>query len=484
MSIIKSYIEGNATKLNALKYNGSSPIITKDIPTAIDQKGHNSNQISARIDDLTRFTKLFTRPEGLKHLANEALLSKAGNEGKYKDKTFVGKILAKVKDKAVSAVKLTASTLAQVPVNGTGTHFVKGFDAKVYKGPDSIPYQLSEEDINGKVDNKFKPILPTPKLQNDFDNVATDIVSNFGLPKVLSVQEENLEKLSSYFTKPTKEQVDTLNIIPPVKDSTFLTLGESKDIINFNFKILGPEEESQPVTLYFRALLESFNDDFGADWSSTKYVGRAETFNTYQGFNRSINLSFKVAAMTRAEMNPLYQKILQLASTTAPTYSQDGFMRGTITKLTVGDYLVNQPGFISSVNYSWDKSYPWEIKLKDNAEAEGVDEDVQQLPMVLDVNLQFEPIHTFAPQTGTQPYFTNNVEDPFAQDSVNELTPLGMDTFSKADFTDLEIANTGKIAELNRNSKGKTKRQQRRINRKLKNGKLSVDEWRRKTLDI
>ena len=114
MSIIKSYIEGNATKLNALKYNGSSPIITKDIPTTVDQKGHNSNQGSARIDDLTRFTKLFTRPEGLKHLANEALLSKAGKEGKYKDKTFVGKILAKVKDKAVSAVKLTASTLAQV----------------------------------------------------------------------------------------------------------------------------------------------------------------------------------------------------------------------------------------------------------------------------------------------------------------------------------------------------------------------------------
>lgn len=125
-----------------------------------------------------------------------------------------------------------------------------------------------------------------------------------------------------------------------------------------------------------------------------------------------------------------------------------------------------------------------EIKLKDKAEAEGVDEDVQQLPMVLDVNLQFEPIHTFAPQTGNQPYFTNNVDDPFVQDSVNELTPLGMDTFAKADFTDLEIANTGKIAELNRNSKGKTKRQQRRINRKLKNGKLSVDEWRRKTLDI
>ena len=485
MSIIKSYIEGNATKLNALKYNGSSPIITKEIPTTVDQKGHNSNQINARVDDLTRFTKLFTRPEGLKYLVNDALLSKAGNESKYKDTTFVGKILAKVKDKAVSAVKLTASTLAQVPVNGTGTHFVRGFNGKVYKGPESIPFQLGEKDIIGGTKNEFKSIRPTPNLQNDFENIESNIVNNFGLPKVLSVQEENIEKLSSYFTKPTKAQVDSLNIIPPVKDSTTLTLGESKDIINFNFKILGPDEESQPVTLYFRALLESFSDDYGADWNSTKYVGRAESFNTYQGFNRSINLSFKVAAMTRAEMNPLYQKILHLASTTAPTYSQDGFMRGTITKLTVGDYLVNQPGYVASVNYGWDKSYPWEIKLKDNAEALGVDEDVQQLPMVLDVNLQFEPIHTFAPQTGTQPYFTNNVEDPFVVESVNEfssgITSQGVDTSPKLET--LQNINIDRKVTQNL-VKGKSKRQQKRLNRKLKNGRISRDEWTSKTLDI
>ena len=478
MSIIKSYIEGNATKLNALKYNGSSPIITKEIPTTVDQKGHNSNQLNARADDLTRFTKLFTSSQGLKYLANDALLSKVNNESKYKNKTFVGKILAKVKDKAVSAVKLTASTLAQVPVNGTGTHFVRGFNGKVYKGPDSIPFQLGEKDILRKADKKFDTIKPPIESFNDIDNIEANIVNNFGLPKVLSVQEENIEKLSSYFTKPTKAQIDSLNVIPPVKDSTFLTLGDSKDIINFNFKILGPEEESQPVTLYFRALLESFDDNYGANWGSTQYVGRAEPFNTYQGFTRSISLSFKVAAMTRAEMNPLYQKIIQLASTTAPTYSQDGFMRGTITKLTVGDYLVNQPGFISSVNYSWDKSYQWEIKLKDSAEAQGVDEDVQQLPMILDVNLQFEPIHTFAPQTGTQPYFTNNVEDPFIQESVNELTQ----TAGLADT----LNNTGGLNDLV--SKGSrlnplTKREQRkqkRLERKVKRGRLSLEEYRRR----
>jgi hypothetical protein len=477
VSIIKSYIEGNATKLNALKYNGSSPIITKEIPTTVDQKGHNSNQITARIDDLTRFTKLFTKPQGLKYLTNDALLSKVGNESKYKDKTFVGKILAKVKDKAVSAVKLTASTLAQVPVNGTGTHFVRGFNGKVYKGPDSIPFQLGEKDILRKADKKFDTIKPPIESFNDIDNIQANIVNNFGLPKVLSVQEENIEKLSSYFTKPTKAQIDSLNVIPPVKDSTFLTLGDSKDIINFNFKILGPEEESQPVTLYFRALLESFDDNYGANWGSTQYVGRAEPFNTYQGFTRSISLSFKIAAMTRAEMNPLYQKIIQLASTTAPTYSQDGFMRGTITKLTVGDYLVNQPGFISSVNYSWDKSYQWEIKLKDSAEAQGVDQDVQQLPMILDVNLQFEPIHTFAPQTGTQPYFTNNVEDPFIQEGVNELASEGI-AIPTADTSGLnDLVSKG--SRLNPLTK-REQRKQKRLERKVKRGRLSLEEYRKR----
>ena len=478
MSIIKSYIEGNATKLNALKYNGSSPIITKDIPTTIDQKGHNSNQGSARIDDLTRFTKLFTRPEGLKHLANEALLSKAGNEGKYKDKTFVGKILAKVKDKAVSAVKLTASTLAQVPVNGTGTHFVKGFNGKTYKGPDSIPFQLGESDIIGKIEKKFETILPPFKSENDVESLVNGLSSRLGFPTLPKVTGP------AYFKKIPKTSIDSVNAITPrglgVNNEVFeKAFGETKDIINFNFKVLSGEQDLPPVTLYFRALLDSFDDNYGADWSGIKYVGRAETFNTYQGFNRSISLSFKVAAMTRAEMNPLYQKILFLASTTAPTYSQgkyDGFMRGTITKLTVGDYLVNQPGFISSINYSWDKSYPWEIKLKDSAEAQGVDEDVQQLPMILDVNLQFEPIHTFAPQTGNQPYFTNPKEDSFVEESIDDKPPKEAPSQTFDDAFNAQTRNLG--------SKGKSRRQQKRLNRKLNNGRISYDEWTRKTLDI
>ena len=120
-------------------------------------------------------------------------------------------------------------------------------------------------------------------------------------------------------------------------------------------------------------------------------------------------MGFKVAAFSRNELRPIYNKLVVLASTTAPTYSTDnGFMRGTLVTSTVGDYIVDQPGFISSVDYSWQTSYPWEVKLR------GEDEnDVQQLPHILDVSLAFTPIHRFSVQTGKQHYITNPGDGSF-----------------------------------------------------------------------
>jgi len=77
-------------------------------------------------------------------------------------------------------------------------------------------------------------------------------------------------------------------------------------------------------------------------------------------------------------------------------------MRGTLVTSTVGDYLVDQPGFISSVDYSWQTEYPWEVSLGGNEET-----DVQQLPHILDCTIAFTPIHRFSVQTGEQHYITN-----------------------------------------------------------------------------
>ena len=48
--------------------------------------------------------------------------------------------------------------------------------------------------------------------------------------------------------------------------------------------------------VHFRAFITSFSDNHNAEWQGTKYAGRGENFYTYQGFDRSVQLGFLVAA--------------------------------------------------------------------------------------------------------------------------------------------------------------------------------------------
>jgi hypothetical protein len=96
--------------------------------------------------------------------------------------------------------------------------------------------------------------------------------------------------------------------------------------------------------------------------------------------------------------------MVYLASTTAPTYGEYKFMRGTVVRLSLGSYFNQIPGVLTSVKYSWQKDYPWEIAM---GSPEGAESGVQELPMVLDCSISFKPIHDFVPQTGLQHYFTS-----------------------------------------------------------------------------
>jgi len=86
---------------------------------------------------------------------------------------------------------------------------------------------------------------------------------------------------------------------------------------------------------------------------------------------------------------PLYDKINLLVGSTAPTYNDQGeFMKGTLTKITIGDYLKDVTGFISNVGLTWDVNTPWEINLEN---------DTPRVPHILSVSIAFTPIHDFIP---------------------------------------------------------------------------------------
>ena len=182
------------------------------------------------------------------------------------------------------------------------------------------------------------------------------------------------------------------------------------DFVKFRIAAISNEPDANGVATYmhFRAFIDSFSDSYNASWSPVKYVGRGEDLYNYGGFGRSINMSFTCFAQSKAELIPMYKKLNYLASTLAPDYTSAGFMRGNILRLTMGGYLYEQPGFISSLTYDIPTETPWEISI--NATGGG-DGSVKELPHMIKVSsLQFTPIHNFLPQ---KPNKANNPNERY-----------------------------------------------------------------------
>ena len=127
----------------------------------------------------------------------------------------------------------------------------------------------------------------------------------------------------------------------------------------------------------------------------------------YKGFGRSISLNFKIAAQSRAELLPLYRKLNRLASSTAPDYSQKGFMRGNLIYLTIGDWLTDTPGILNGITLTISEGTPWEIARDDKGNKQ---DDILQLPHIIEISgFEFTPIHNFVPKY--KEYFISNKED-------------------------------------------------------------------------
>ena len=176
---------------------------------------------------------------------------------------------------------------------------------------------------------------------------------------------------------------------------------DDSDFIKFQMSVVNNDNPSERTWITFRAFIDSFSDSFSAQWSDVKYVGRGESFKTYGGFGREISMGFTVAVQSRQEQFPLYEKLNYLASLTAPDYSDEGFMRGNLIYLTVGDYLRDVPGVLKGISIGGFEQSNWEIAKKLNGDP--LNENIAQLPHVLQVSgFSFSPIHNFIPQKGSK----------------------------------------------------------------------------------
>ena len=196
--------------------------------------------------------------------------------------------------------------------------------------------------------------------------------------------------------------------------------GTFKDYIKFRIAVVDTDNPLNDNIILFRALLDNVADSFSGEWNSYKYNGRAEKFYTYGGFDRSISFGFKIHTQTRHEQKPLWRKLNYLVAQTAPEY-KNRRMRGVFSRLTIGDWMNEIPGFFTSINLGWNTAYPWEIRY----DSDGADADLNEYPHILDVSCTFQPVHNFAPSNSpTTPFILPEIgvngNRRYARQSDNE----------------------------------------------------------------
>lgn len=393
------------TDLKSLKFESGlnrKPLIVKDI----DKEGGRNSGLAVqgilaakRLDDTIRMAKLVIAKPGITHVVKQALggfISAVDKKQLYSGDQFkLGKeLLDEGKD-----ILLTALTnIGQTPLNGLGLHLYKG--SKEFGGEDVRSY-IKRTYGTGYSNEAGKRIIKAGHSNQHSAGIKKS--KKLPLSSLLNGDVKKYGRID--YTGEVKNASvvsDAINTEPELRMPA-ATFDDQLDMIPFGFSMY---DQVNPINFRFRAFLDSFSDTFTGNWNSTRYLGNPQNFRTYDGFDRQLSMGFKIAALTRAELIPIYRKLNLLVSSTAPNYDIDGlFMRGTWCKITVGDYLKQTPCTISSIGLSWQQDYPWEIKQDKD------EENVIMVPHVLDVNLSAVLEHDFIPQAGLLPYIGTNGKD-------------------------------------------------------------------------
>ena len=303
-------------------------------------------------------------------------------------------------------------------VNTLGISLNKNFIFQYWGGPGST-YGIGVTTV--------KRVVDTTKLLSSnamtYDQLRTQN-SNFGnsIPKIQDFRDQLPAVLNytpwgnntvdkRFYVSPGFYQ-DKMNLLGPLIFNNNQAPWEvsqdgTDDLIKFVFEAISNDNTSLSTALFFRAFLTAgLTDNNAASLSAFKYMGRGENFYTYQGFDRTISFSFRVAAGSKQELKPLYNKVNSLISQVYPDYSpQQGIMRAPVVRVTIGDYLYRVPGFIESVNVTVDNNYPWEINLEKSQIG-----DIAQLPQVLDISISFKPIMDILPKRASIDSVTTSIK--------------------------------------------------------------------------
>jgi hypothetical protein len=156
------------------------------------------------------------------------------------------------------------------------------------------------------------------------------------------------------------------------------------DFITFKVKSIRDSTTTNEISVHFKAYLTAFNDSYTVNWNDINYIGRQETLKAFKGVTRNVSLSFKIAAMTRIDMEYMYQKLNRLVQIAAVgAVGGETYVYGPICSLTLGKWFVDTVCVFNSVKFDIQPTeYSWDVGDPNDEEA-----DSYELPHIVDVSL-------------------------------------------------------------------------------------------------
>ena len=354
-------------------------------------RGGLALQAEMGAQNVERFTRFLTTPQGVKFLAQQKLLQLAnptrakvrtggGNEGNPNtdftsepyQQTQRYDATAPFKAKALSQEFIfqkpvrhrTSATpeLDQVRAEAVGLakdkakEFAETFQTNLFGD--------IKKSILGEQEKKTKEAFPPKSSQGAFRNKDEH-------PDAYVTGSRDTTNAVTYFSnkegKETSLQVRYGGELNNIKSfpSRMQESGSSmpNDFIKFHIR-----DAVNGRYIIFPALLEgNISDNSSTTPTESSYIGRAEKVYVYGSYTRTISFSVNIVASREEEIGIIWEKVNAAKGLVTPEYKKFTGMDGAerpispICYLTLGDLYNDTPGFFTSVNLAIPEGSTWTL---------------------------------------------------------------------------------------------------------------------------
>jgi hypothetical protein len=135
---------------------------------------------------------------------------------------------------------------------------------------------------------------------------------------------------------------------------------QDEKLLAIKFTIIDPFKTDKNKTLTFSAYIKGFKETFDGTWNETNYVGRSESFYTYNKFKRNASFNLDIPCFNSKQLIDKHKALETLLSTTAGSYDNN-FLGGVLTTIKLGNYLDNQYAIINSISYEVPDESSWDV---------------------------------------------------------------------------------------------------------------------------